>query len=286
MQNRLIPATAALVAFTLAGPLFAQSSEAPDLSQVVAVVNGTEITLGHVAVAKASLPDQYRNLPADVLFPGIIDQLIQQTVLQQSFEGEPPARVTLSIENESRSLMAGEVIEGIMARPVDPEAIVAAYEAEFGSVEQGLEYSAAHILLETEEEANNIKTLIERGAQFEQMARDHSTGPSGPRGGDLGWFGTGVMVPEFEQAVTAMEAGDVSDPIQTQFGWHLIRLNDTREKAAPELETVKEEIELRLRQQSVTETIETLTNNATIDRSGGVDMEASVLDQIDLSKSQ
>ena len=90
MQKRLIPVAAAFLAVSFAGQAPAQSADETDLDQVVAVVNGTTITLGHVAAAKTTLPEQYQNLPADVLFPGIIDQLIQQTVLQQAFEGELP----------------------------------------------------------------------------------------------------------------------------------------------------------------------------------------------------
>lgn len=286
MQKRLIPVAAALLAVSMGNVLHAQSNDGPDLDQVVAVVNGTEITLGHVAAAKATLPDQYQNLPADVLFPGIIDQLIQQTVLQQTYEGELPKRVTLSIDNETRSLVAAEVVEATMADAVTDELIEKAYQEKYGSGDQGTEYSAAHILVETEETALQVKEAVENGADFAEVAREKSTGPSGPRGGDLGWFGTGVMVPAFEQAVLAMEPGDVSDPVETQFGWHVIKLNETRIKEAPELISVRPELEQEVRQNAVTEKIEALIEAAEIDREGGAAMEASILNNIDLSRSQ
>ena len=92
----------------------------------------------------------------------------------------------------------------------------------------GFEYNASHILVATEGEAIQLKIEIDDGADFSQSARDNSTGPSGPSGGELGWFGPGVMVPPFEKAVFALEVGEVSNPVQTLFGWHLIKLNQVR----------------------------------------------------------
>ena len=111
MPNRFLSAAVVALSLSFAGPGLAQDDTTPDLSTVLAVVNGVQITLGHVAVAKATLPDQYQQLPAEVLFPGILDQLISQTALLQSFDGEKPARVRLALENEERSLVAGEVVE-------------------------------------------------------------------------------------------------------------------------------------------------------------------------------
>lgn len=286
MHTRLIPVAAALLAFSLSSSVSAQSSDGPDLDQVVATVNGVNITLGHVAAAKATLPQQYQSLPTNVLFPGIIDQLIQQTVLQQSYEGELPRRVTLSLDNETRSLVAAEVVENVLAQGISEEMIAAAYKETYESVDQGQEYNAAHILVETEETALEIKAALDEGAEFAELAREKSTGPSGPRGGDLGWFGTGVMVPEFEQAVTGMEEQQVSEPIQTQFGWHVIKLLETRVKEAPALDDVRAELEQKLREEAVTGHIDTLMETADINRDGGAAMEASILDEIDLSRSQ
>ncbi len=286
MQKRLIPVAAALMALSIAGPSRAQTSDGPDLDQVVATVNGAKITLGHVAAAKATLPEQYQTLPTDVLFPGIIDQLIQQTVLQQSFEGEAPARVTLALENESRSLFAAEVVESILAEAVTEELIEKAYQDSYSAGDQGVEYSAAHILVETEEAALEVIEEVNGGADFGAVARQKSTGPSGPRGGDLGWFGLGQMVPAFEQAVVAMEPGQVSEPVETQFGWHVIKLNETRVKEAPALEDVREELTRQVRDAAVTAKIESLVEAADIDREGGAAMDASILNDIDLSRSE
>lgn len=284
MPNRFLSVVVTTLSLCAAAPAFAQDSGTPGADTVVATVNGVEITLGHMAVAKATLPDQYQQLPAEVLFPGILDQLISQTALVQSFDGETPARVRLALDNEHRSLIAGEVVEGIMQNAVTEAALQAAYDARFAGADAGEEYNASHILVETEDEALAIQAELVAGADFGDTAREKSTGPSGPGGGSLGWFGPGQMVPSFEAAVIALRAGEVSDPVQTQFGWHVIKLNETRVKEAPSLDAVRAELEDQLRNEAVQARIDALTSMATVDRSGAEALNPSVLNEIDLTK--
>lgn len=264
-------------------PLAAQETapaEPADPAQVVATVGDTEITVGHMIVAWASLPEQYQSLPDEVLFQGILDQLIQQTALQQEFTGDLPARVELQLENERRSLVAGEAINGIMESPLDDADVQAAYDEEYGNAEQGQEYNASHILVDTEEEAQAIVEEVNAGGDFAAVAREKSTGPSGPNGGQLGWFGAGAMVPEFEAAVIALEPGAVSAPVQTQFGWHVIKLNEVRVQEAPALEDVRGELEMQIRQIRAQTKIEEVTGAASVDRSGAESVQPSVIKQL------
>ena len=279
MQNPLTFLSSLALAAAVALPVAAQDE--PGLDTVVATVNDTEITLGHMIVARASLPQQYQQLPEDVLFKGLLDQLVQQTALADSFTGELPPRVTLSLENETRSLTAGEAIEGVMAEPVSDEELQAAYDAQYSDAEPEPEFNASHILVETKEEADAIKAELDGGADFAELAKEKSTGPSGPGGGSLGWFGPGMMVPAFEEAVAGMEAGSVSEPVETQFGWHVIKLNETRTAEAPALEDVREELETQIRQTNVQEAIESLTDSAEVDRSAAEGIDPSVLNNIE-----
>lgn len=283
MQKRLMPVAAAVLALSLVTPVHAQD-DAPDIDTVVAVVNGEEITLGHIAMARATLPQQYQQLPPDVLFRGILDQLVSQTALAQSFEGDVPSRITLALDNETRSLVAAEVVEGVLATAVTSDAVEELYRETYINVDQGQEYSAAHILVETEEAATEIKAQLDGGAEFAVLAREKSTGPSGPNGGDLGWFSEGVMVPAFEEAVVSLEPGQVSDPIQTQFGWHVIKLNDIRKADAPELEEVRAELENSLREKAVEDHLAALKDAAEIDTDAADGIDPAILDQIDLTK--
>ncbi|KIN62774.1 PPIC-type PPIASE domain protein [Sulfitobacter noctilucicola] len=279
MQKPLTYLASVALAVSLALPVAAQDE--PSLDTVVATVNGTDITLGHMIIARTTLPEQYQQLPDEVLFTGILDQLVQQSALADTFEGDLPNRVKLSLENETRSLTAGEVIETVMAEPLEEDAILAAYNEQYTDAEMGEEYNASHILVETEQEAQSIKEALDDGADFAELAREKSTGPSGPGGGSLGWFGKGMMVPTFEAAVVDMKAGAVSDPVETQFGWHVIKLNETRTSEAPALEDVREELELQLRQTLVQSRIEEITSAAEVDRSASEGLDPALLKNIE-----
>lgn len=279
MQKPLTFLAPLAMAACLALPLSAQ--EEPNTDTVVAVVNGTEITLGHMIVARASLPEQYQQLPDNVLFDGILDQLIQQTALADQFDGDLPKRATLSLENEVRSITAGEMVERMMAEPISEADVQAAYDADYGNVEPEQEFNASHILVETEEEAKAIIEELNGGADFAAMAREKSTGPSGPGGGSLGWFGKGMMVPSFEAAVIAMAPGEISEPVQTQFGWHVITLNEVRAAEAPALEEVREQLETQIRQTRAQTSIEAATAAADVDKTASEGLDPAVIKNIE-----
>ena len=247
---------------------------------VVATVGGTDITLGHMIVAKGTLPAQYRQLPDEVLFPGILDQLIQQTALAQSVE-TPTKATQLTIENQRSGLLAGEALGIVSEAAVTDAALQEAYDAAFGDAEPTREYNASHILVETEEKALELIAALEGGADFATLAQEHSTGPSGPNGGALGWFGPGMMVPEFEAAVVALEPGAVSPPVQTQFGWHVVTLNETRLAEKPTLEDVRQELAAELQQAAVEAHIAAVVEAAEITRAE-VEIDPSAISDLGL----
>jgi peptidyl-prolyl cis-trans isomerase C len=250
-----------------------QAAAAADVTAdtILATVNGTEITVGHMIAARDRLPEDYRQLPDQVLFSGLLDQLVQQEALRSGVD-ELTKRAELTLENERRALQVSAMIRDVIDEAVTEEAIEAAYNARYVDADPEDEYNAAHILVETEEEAQAIVGELEGGADFAEVAREKSTGPSGPNGGDLGWFSTGTMVPEFETAVTSMEAGEISAPVQTQFGWHIIKLNEVRQKDAPPLEEVREELVQQIQQQAVEEVLASATDGADVTMSNeGVD---------------
>ncbi|WP_299501580.1 peptidylprolyl isomerase [uncultured Roseobacter sp.] len=285
MQKHLrIMASAAFVV-SIAAQGWAQDqteAEAPTVDTVVATVNGVEITLGHMIAARATLPQQYQQLEDSVLYDGILEQLVQQSALAQMFEGDLPARVTKSLENERRSLTAAEVIESVLADAVTDDELQALYDRQYGDIDPAEEYNASHILVETEEEAQAIKEEIDGGADFGATAREKSTGPSGPNGGDLGWFGAGMMVPSFEAATIALAVGEVSSPVQTQFGWHVIKLNETRSAEIPTLDDVREELSNEIRQGAAQAAIEDATDKAEVKVPAELDLDPAILKQTEL----
>ncbi|SEW42529.1 peptidyl-prolyl cis-trans isomerase C [Cognatiyoonia koreensis] len=236
---------------------FGSGAIAQDANTVVATVGDTEITLGEMIITRAQLPAQYEQFPAEIIFQGILDQLVQQQLLADSV-GDEPDRVKYALVNERRALMAGETINAITTEAVTDAAVQAAYDARFDGVEPATEYNASHLLVETEEEALAAKARIDGGEEFADVARDVSTGPTGPNGGNLGWFGAGSMVPEFEAAVMALEVGAVSDPVQTQFGWHVVTLNETRLEEQPELDALRQQLSSEIQEAAIQEVLEEL----------------------------
>ncbi|TYB77703.1 peptidylprolyl isomerase [Maritimibacter fusiformis] len=266
----------AALSLGLALPALAQDAEAEapatetatmdvTAETVVATVNGEEITLGHLMAARLALPQQYQALPNEVLLPGLVEQLIQQTVLSQA-TAEVSARGQIQIDNEIRAVKATETLGDILAGAVDEDKVQALYAENYVDAEPSVEWNASHILVETEEEAAALIEELNDGADFAALAREHSTGPSGAEGGALDWFGPGMMVEPFEVAVTDMEVGEVAGPLQTQFGWHVVKLNDTREAPVPELEAVRGEIIEALENEAVEAALAEMLEGAEVER--------------------
>lgn len=286
----------ALLAAPLALPAVAQdAAKAPtegaaadaataevNLDHVLAVVNGKSVTVGHLLSVIADLPPQYQQLPDDVLFDGVLEQMVQQLVLSDNLTELTPVE-SLAIDNQERAVRAGLAIQRILAADVTDEEIKAAYDQLFADAEPEKEFNAAHILVATEDEAKAIVEELAKGGDFAAIAKEKSTDPgSGANGGELGWFGLGMMVPEFENAVTALEEGKVSEPVQSQFGWHVILLKESRLVEQPSLEDLRGQLADQVRNQKVEAAIEAATAGATIDRTGREGIATSVVRRGDL----
>ena len=287
MKERIRPLLAALVAIALAQPLAAQDAAEGNAGKpagadtVVATVDSTEITLGEMIVLVSQLPEQYRQLPDQQLFGAVLDQLISQTAIAQTVEGDLSKEARIALENQRRAFLAGEAIDRLAAERVTEDDIKAAYDAQYAEAGGQTEYNAQHILVETEDEAKAIRDELDGGADFAALAREKSTGPSGASGGDLGWFTADAMIAPFADAVAALSPGEISDPVETQFGWHVIRLNETRETQPPALGEVRADIAAQLRQEEVQTIIEEITAGAEISREDA-DIDPSLIRNTDL----
>lgn len=265
-------------------PVLAQESEmAPKWDAVVATVNGQDITLGHLIIARENLPAEYQSLEDSVLFDGILENLIQQSLLEQTVADKMSERDTSNLEHQKRAYLAGVAVDGILKAAVTDEALQELYTQEFENGDPVTEYNAAHILVETEEEANDIVKLLNEGADFAQLAKEKSTGPSGPNGGNLGWFGPGAMVPSFEEAVIKTEDGAYSDPVQTQFGWHVIHRLESRKQDTPAFEEVRGQLEVQVQQRALEDEITRLTDEATITKIDEGSIDPSLLSNSELT---
>ena len=217
---------------------------------VLVSVNGEDITVGNIISFQSRLSDQYQSMEDSVLFDGILKQLIQQTILSQKVNIHS-GRIKYALENQMRAFLSTELVGNLSEAEVMESEIESLYVKFSTNIERKKEYNASHILVETETEAEELLLKLKNGADFSELAKIYSTGPSGAQGGNLGWFGQGAMVPTFENAVIKLKIDELSVPIQTQFGWHLIKLNDARKTPVPTIEEVRKELITEIKKKKI-----------------------------------
>ncbi|GAB1381227.1 peptidylprolyl isomerase [Pararhodobacter aggregans] len=266
-------AAAAVLLSVLAAPALAQ--DAPTAATVIARVGETEITLGQAIALRAQLPQQFTQVPDETLFPALVEQLIEQELLAQAQAGDLSLRDQLMLQNETRNFLANAALVEVATAAVTDESVQAAYDAFVADYAQGepvTEYHAAHILVRSEEERDQVVAALAEGRDFAEVAQEFSADGSAQQGGDLGWFGPGVMIPEFQAAVEALEPGQVSEPVQTRFGWHVVKLLETRNATAPTLDQVREDLVTQIQREATRAYIEELRAASTAENlSEGMD---------------
>lgn len=214
--------------------------------KVVATINGKPITDADLAVADSEIGSDMGSMPADQKRMSLVEFLIDNQLFAEAAEesklDQGPAfesRLAYLKRRALRELYFDKIIKGSVS-DADARKL---YDEQVQKLKPEEEAQASHILVATEAEAKDLREKLKNGGDFAALAKEHSKDPgSKDTGGDLGFFTRGQMVPQFEEAVFSMNKGDVSDPVQTQFGWHIIKLVDKRTKAPPAFEVVKDRI--------------------------------------------
>jgi len=254
--------TLTALALGFAAPALAQT---PDT--VVAELNGTPITFGEIAAFQKTIPNAAEMDTASIL-PRIIEFYIDQKLMGAAAKGrelEKDPQVQEQLQRLEDELVRQAFLRDEIIDLVNDETSRAAYDKSMETYVQDMEIRARHILVETEDEANALLRELSDGANFEDLARDNSTGPSGPQGGDLGYFTRGTMVPEFSEAAFVLEAGGViPSAVKTDFGWHIIKVEDKRLKPAPTFEEMRNELRNELSDNAVQQVLTELRGRATI----------------------
>lgn len=227
-------------------------------------VNGKIIKFGSAIIAFSKLRQSNINFDEKTVFTQIVQQLVNEELLSQKIDKENKLTM-LALEHEKRSAKAAQMVSKVLKNFPNDEMLNAAYQKLTDQLKNALEYNASHILVKEEEQAKTILGDLKEGKAFEEMAKEHSIGPTGKTGGKLDWFDLNSMVPEFSTALMVLSEGDVSQPVKTKFGWHLIRLNKTREKPIPEFKEVKSQLMQNLRQKKINDYLNSLTKNSEID---------------------
>ncbi len=261
-MKKIFPRSAALVLG--AGLLLGTGSAVAE--SVVATVNGADITEQQLT---AFMRDS-ANSGATLSREDALQELISRTVVLQDaaalkLEERADIKQQLALLRETVLLQAA-LNEALKANPITEAELRAVYDERIGAVQAPTEYKARHILLETEDDAKAVIAELDGGADFATLAKERSTGPSGPAGGDLDWVTPDGLVPPFAQAMVALEKGKHSTtPVQTQFGWHVILVEDSRSMAPPAFEQVKPQIAELLKQQRIGAYISALQQQAQIE---------------------
>jgi len=245
-----IAMTTALILTGCGGDKSAPVAKAPVDQEIVATVNGEQIT-------RQDLEGVMKQMPGRGNDEQILDQLIELKLLAQKARKEgldKDAEVKAELARASESILANHLVQNMLKDKTFTDAeLKAEYDEVIAQMPKKDEYKAAHILVEDEAQAKDLLAKLANGADFAQLAKEYSTDPgSKDQGGDLGWFEASMMVPEFAQAVTELEPGKTtSAPVKTQFGWHIIKLEEKRPVPPPAFDAVKPQLSNMLRQKAV-----------------------------------
>ena len=257
-------AAMAMIAIVAGAPLAAAQDENP----VVATVNGEEIRRDEVIDAIRRMPQQIQQMPPEILIPAIAEQLATSRLMAERGYAEnlqDSEAVKQRVAEAERSIVQDVWLEQAIDSRMTDESVAAAYAEYVAANPPVEEVSARHILVETEDEGKALIDRLKDGEDFATLASEASIGPSGPSGGELGYFTKEQMVAPFAEAAFSMEPGNHSEvPVETQFGWHVILVEDRRMTAPPSLDDLRPQLEGGLADQYVQEIVEDLREGAEI----------------------
>ncbi len=266
MTQLTVRAASLAAALALAAPAaMAQEPAAED--PVVATVNGDDVLRSEVLETAEQLPPQYRE-QIDAVFPLLLQRTIDLRLIGAAAEADglnDDPEVKRRLEEIRGAVMREVYVEQQVAERVSEDMVKERYEAFVEANPPKPEVHARHILVEEESKAQELIGNLDEGADFAELAKEHSIGPSGAQGGDLDYFTKEQMVPAFAEAAFAMDKGTYSkDPVQTEFGWHIIEILDRRELPPPPLEEVEAQLFEELSQEAVQAILTELRDGAEI----------------------
>ena len=251
------------------GPVQADNQPSESDTEVIAVINGQPLTKMHYD----QLLEQYRPEArqwAEQNKGRFMRELVLQEILAQegkrlNLEKSPEVQARLHVQENST--LARVVVQKYIDEKADitDKRMQQYYEQHKDEFVEEEQVTASHILVKTKEEAQEIQKELNQGKNFEELAKEKSTGPSGPKGGNLGTFGRGRMVGPFEEAAFALKVGEISDPVKTQFGWHIIKVTEHSEGDQQPFDQVKEDIRQKMSSEYVQTLLKDLQEKATIE---------------------
>jgi peptidyl-prolyl cis-trans isomerase C len=262
-----IPALALVAAFAFAAPL-ARAQDDP----VVARVNGTDIKQSDLAIAEEEVAgQQVAQMTPEAKREYLISFIADMVLVAKAAEAKKipdSAEFNRKMAFARNKLLMEQFLQGEAKAAVTEAAMRKVYDEAIGQMSKEPEVHARHILVETEDEAKAVVAELKKGADFAELAKAKSKDPGAADGGDLGYFTKDQMVPEFSEVAFKLDKGALSDPVKSQFGWHVIKVEDKRQRQPPEFDKVKDQLEQYVVRRSQVELITKLRNEGKIERIG------------------
>ena len=228
----------------------------------VGTVNGETIWLDDVMRQAERLPAKFRQAPMESYFNQLVTDMVDSKIAADAARAakyDTKKEIASAMKTAADRVLAESWIGEKISGDVTDAAIETAYKTFVADTASREQVTAAHILVATEDEAKTIIASLAGGADFAELAKSKSTGPSGPNGGSLGKFGRGQMVPAFENAAFALDDGKITtQPVQTQFGWHVIKVESKEIAPAPTIEDMREQLVQTLSTQALGRVLEEL----------------------------
>ena len=271
--SRALGALACVALLTVTAPLapvpYAGVARAADEDPVVARVNGVDIRQSDLAFAEEEIGGNMPTIPPEQKRDYLINYLVDVIVLSQAAEKQklgdrPDVKRRLAFDHNR--LLMESLLQDAGKSALSDEAERKVYDEAVKQVKNEEEVHARHILVPTEDEAKAILAQLKGGADFATLAKEKSKDPGAAEGGDLGYFTKEQMVPEFSEVAFKLGKGQLSDPVKTQFGWHIIKVEDKRTRPTPTFEQVKPQIENYVAHRAQAEMVENLRKSATVER--------------------
>ena len=265
-----------ILAFLLFSIMFLKATQAQNIP-IVANVNNEDISLETMIHAMNELPPEIQSQPFMSYYEDLLERVIDIKLFAQEgkkmkLDEEPSVRAAIDFVIEKVLMQA--FLSKYVQENIKEENIKASYNNFIADETSREEIKASHILIDTESEAIDVINMLNDGDDFAELAKNKSTGPSGPSGGDLGWFKRGQMVPPFEKAAFSLNKNEISQrPVQTQFGWHVIKVFDKRIPEAPSYESMKSKLIQDLERKIVSKKIQDLRNDALIEKLSSSELE-------------
>ena len=265
-----------ILAFLLFSIMFLKATQAQNIP-IVANVNNEDISLETMIHAMNELPPEIQSQPFMSYYEDLLERVIDIKLFAQEgkkmkLNEEPSVRAAIDFVIEKVLMQA--FLSKYVQENIKEENLKASYNNFIADETSREEIKASHILMDTESEAIDVINMLNDGDDFVELAKNKSTGPSGPSGGDLGWFKRGQMVPPFEKAAFSLNKNEITQrPVQTQFGWHVIKIFDKRIPEAPSYESMKSKLIQDLERKIVSKKIQDLRNDALIEKLSSSELE-------------